>query len=200
MASLHFYALSDDARQLLDFIYSETDVVVYELASRPNCELRRFNSVDEVVDAFGLGGCRTAHLQLWSPSVMASPIIERIEVTKVPEPYFRYDIKGVGLIQLYLNGLREGVIHYSEFAHWNEAGARARCALPMSDCDWPALRKLSGKIQRRIQGKLAAAKFRACPVLHQAFAMLQQGHGLWFPGAIHHADSPFVQRMSRKGA
>jgi hypothetical protein len=201
MATLNFYALGDDARQLLEFLYLETDVVVYELGSRPNCDLRRFDSVAEVAKAYELGGYRTVHLKLWSPSVMAPPVIERIQVTKVPEPYFRYDVRGVGLIQLYLDGMREGAIHYSHFGHWNEAGAKQRSTCPASDCNWPALRKLSGKIRRHIRGKLAAAKLRACPVLHQAFAMLQQGHGLWFPGAaIHQLDSPHIRTIARKGA
>jgi hypothetical protein len=201
MATLRFYALGDDARQLLEFLYSETDVVVYELASRPNSDLRRFDSVAELAETYELGGYQTVHLQLWSPSVTTAPVIERIEVTKVQEPYFRYGIRGVGLIQLYFDGLKDGAIHYSCFGHWSEAGAKQRSTLPTSNCDWGALAKLSGKIQRRIQGTLAAAKFRACPVLHQAFAMLQRGHGLWFPGAtIHHADSPLIQRISRKGA
>jgi hypothetical protein len=201
MATLDFYALGDDARQLLEFLYSETDVVVYELGSRPNCDLRRFDSIAEVAEAYELGGYRTVHLTLWSPSVTAHPVIERIQVTKVSEPYFRYAIRGGGLIQLYLDGMREGAIHYSHFGHWNEAGARRRSTYPASDCNWPALRKLSGKIQRHIRSKLAAAKLRACPVLHQAFAMLQQGHGLWFPGAtIHQLDSPHIQTIARKGA
>jgi hypothetical protein len=71
MANLDFYALGDDLRRVFDFLYSETDVVVYELSSEPNSDIRRFNSVAELADTYDLGGPKAVHLQLWSLSVMA---------------------------------------------------------------------------------------------------------------------------------
>jgi hypothetical protein len=64
------------------------------------------------------------------------------------------------------------------------------------DSDWRALAKLSGRIQRHIRGRLAAAKLHARPVLHQALAMVQQGNGLWFGSAVHRADSANIQRIA----
>jgi hypothetical protein len=195
MANLDFYALGNDLRRVFDFLYSETDVVVYELPSEPNSDIRRFNSVAELADTYDLGGPKAVHLQLWSLSVMARPVIRRIEV-KSPENYIRYDVGGVGLMQLYLSGIRDGAIYHTHFGHWNEARAKQRSAYPASDCDWRALAKVSGKIQRHIRGKLAAAKFRSRPVLHQAWAMVQQGHGLRWNAIIHHADSPDIRRIA----
>ena len=195
MANLDFYALGDDLRRLFDFLYSETDVVVYELSSEPGRDPRRFDSVTELADAYDLGAYRAGYLQLWSPSVMARPVIRRVEL-KSPENSFRYDVGGAGLMQLYLDGIRDGVIHHTHFGHWNEAGARQRSMYPASDCDWRALAKLSGRIQRHIRGRLAAARLHACPVMHQALAMVQQGNGLWFGAAIHRADSANIQRIA----
>jgi hypothetical protein len=197
MANLDFYALADDLRSLLAFLYAETDVVVYELASRENCEIRSFHSVTELTEAFDLGGSKTTHLMLWSRSVRARPIIRRIEATQAPAPFFRYQISGTGLIQLYLVGDRDGVIHHSHFGHWNEARAKYLPDDLVGDCDWTVLRKLSGKIQRHILGKRATFKLRSCPVLHQAWDMVQQGYGLLLPPTVHRAGSPAFQKIRR---
>ncbi len=195
MANLDFYALGDDLRGLFQFLYSETDVVVYELASEHDRAARRFASLAELERVFSLGAYRAGHLQLWSPSVMARPGIRRIEL-KVPGHSFRYAVEGAGLIQLYLDGSRDGIIYHTHYGHWNEAGARERSIHPADDCDWRALSKLSGRIQRHIRNKLAVAKLYARPILHHAFGAIQQGQGLWFGPAIHHADSPDVRRVT----
>jgi hypothetical protein len=197
MANLDFYALGDDLRSLLAFLYAETDVVIYELYSRDNCELRSFHSVAELTKAFDLGVYGTTHLMLWSPSVMASPLISRVEATQVPTPFFRYKIGGAGLIQFYLDGVRNGVIHHSHLGHWNEARAKYLPEHLVSDCNWVALRKLSGKIQNHIRGKCATFKLHSRPVLHQAWDMVQEGYGLMLAPTIHRAGSPGFQEIRR---
>jgi len=193
MANLDFYALGDDLRSLFRFVYAETDVVVYELASEFDCDARQFASLAELEAAFNLDGHAKSYLQLWSPTVMAHPVMRRIQL-KVPGRSFRYAVEGAGLIQLYLDGQRDGVIYHTHYGHWNEAGARQRSMHSADNCDWQALAKLSGRIQRHIRGKLAAAKLYARPVLHQAFCAVQRGHGLWLGPAVHHADSPDIHR------
>jgi hypothetical protein len=64
-------------------------------------------------------------------------------------------------------------------------------------CDWAALRRLSGKIQRHIRGKCATFKLRSRPVLHQAWNMVQQEYGLMFGSTIYHADSPAFEEIRR---
>jgi hypothetical protein len=76
---------------------------------------------------------------------MARPIIRRVEL-KSPENSFRYEVGGAGLMQLYLDGIRDGVIYHTHFGHWNEAGAKRRSMYTASDCDWRALAKLCGRI------------------------------------------------------
>ena len=198
MANLDFYALSEDLRSLFQFLYAETDVVVYELASEFDRDIRRFTSLAELETVFSLGAYRAGYLQLWSPSVMAHPVIKRIEL-KVSGHSFRYEVRGAGLIQLYLDGGLDGIIYHTHYGHWSEAGARRRSIYPADDCNWPALSKLSGRIQRHIRSKLAATKLYARPVLHQAFSAVQQGQGLWFGPAIHHADSPDIHRVVASG-
>jgi hypothetical protein len=197
MANLDFYAVSDDLQSLLAFLFAETDVVIYELSSRHNGELRSFRGVTELTEAFDLGGSRTTHLMLWSPSVMAHPLIRRIEATQAPTPFFRCNIGRAGLIQFYLGGVQDGVIHHSHFGHWNEARAKYLPDDLVSDCDWAALRRVSGKIQRHIRGRCATFKLHSRPILHQAWDMVQQGYGLLLPPTVHRADSPALQRIRR---
>jgi hypothetical protein len=148
MANLDFYALGDDLRSLLRFVYAETDIVVYELASEFDRDAQRFASLTDLEAAFNLGGHEAGHLQLWAPSVMARPVIRRIDL-KVPGHSFRYVVEGAELIQLSLDGQRDGVIYHTHYGHWNEAGARQRSLHSADDCDWEALRKLSGRMTLR---------------------------------------------------
>ena len=188
MANLDFYALGDDLRDLVQFVFSE-DIVIYELSSRFDCEVRQFRTLAELEAAFPLGTHPAGHLQLWSPSIMAQPVIRRITLTGVPGHIFRFAGEGAGLMQLYLDGIREGIGYHSHFGHCNEAGARKRSLHPTDECDWPALRKLSGPIQRHIRGRLTAVRLYSRPVLRHCFAAVQRGAGLWFGPEIHHADS-----------
>lgn len=197
MANLDFYALGEDLRRLFQFLYSETDVVVYESASEPDREARRFTSLEELEAVFNLETSRSVHLNLWSPSIMERPVMRRVEL-KVPGHSFRYAVEGAGLIQLYLDGNRDGTIYPTHYGHWNEAGARERSMHPARDCDWKALSKISGSIQRYIRNKLVVARLHSRPVLTQAFVAVQQGYGLWWGPTVHHIDSPELQPLLPK--
>jgi hypothetical protein len=75
MASVDFYALRDDIRALIHFIFEETDIRVFESYSDYDAELREFSSYDELSAAFNLGidphgNGFAVLLQLWSPTVM----------------------------------------------------------------------------------------------------------------------------------
>ncbi len=188
MANLDFYAVRDDLRDLIEFVFSE-DVIIYESYSEFDCEARLFRSLSDIEAVFQLGAYQAAHLQLWSPAVMTQPVISRITLKGVPGHKFRHSVEGAGLMQLYLDGIRDGVVYHTHFGHWNEAGARQRSVHPADDCNWPALRKLSGRIERYIRGRLSAAKLYSRPVLHHCFAAVQQGVGLSFGPDIHRADS-----------
>ena len=195
MANLDFYALCGDLRSLFEFLFAETDVVAIELSSEYERDPRQFKSLAELETVFHLGAYRAGHLQLWSPSVMVRPVIRRVAL-KVPGHSFLYAVEGAGLIQLYLDGQRDGVIYHTHFGHWNEAGARQRSVHPADDCDWGALAKLSGRIQRHVRGRLCAAKLYARPILHEAFGSVQNGLGLWFGPDVHHANSKDIQRVA----
>ncbi len=197
MAALTFYALGQDQRALWEFLFATTDLIVYESYSRFDSELRQFGNLGELEAAFKLGEYRTGIFQLWSPAVMPRPVIRRIEL-KMPGHSFRYCVEGVGMIQLELDGSREGVIHHSYFAHWSEAGARQRSMHNADDCDWGALLKLSGQIQRHIKGKLAVAKLRSRWVLGEAHEAVAGGMKLEFSQLRFGAESEEIVAIAKR--
>jgi hypothetical protein len=198
MALCDFYALGDDLRQIFQYLFSETDIVAYELGSQPERSPAQFHSLAEIECAYSLGSYRAGHLQLWSPSASRQPIFQRVDI-KYPSPTFRYAVEGAGLIQFYLDGRKDGIVYHTHLGRWNEAGARQRSIHPADDCDWRALARLFRKIQYHIRRKLAAASLYACPVLPQALEAVDGGDGLWGPsGTVYRADSRELLRVSSK--
>src|SRR5882757_10077962 len=106
MASIDFYALKDDIRDLVHFVFEEFDLKIFESYSEYDAELREFRSFDELSAAFNLGNDPHGNghavlLKLWSPKVMPKLEFERIAL-KVAGYSFRYRVSGVGLMRLYL--------------------------------------------------------------------------------------------------
>ncbi len=85
--------------------------------------------------------------------------------------------------------IESGLLHFSSFSHWNEAGALQRSALPTEDIDWPAMRLISGKIHRHVRNKLAVAKLYSASVLPRAYEALGPGLGIWYGAKEHRRDS-----------
>jgi hypothetical protein len=197
MANLDFYGLKSDLQKLLAFIYDETDIVIFELSSEFDCEIRCFESLQKLESAFDIGQTPKGqfHFQLWSASVMKEPQPRRIEL-KVKRHSFRYSIEGAGLMQLYLGGLRENVIGHTHFGHWNEAGAKERCVLPINDCNWEALKKISGKIQRFIRGS-SVAKLYSRPILPDAFSSIQSGKQFGYLNQLFDAASKEIVQLGK---
>jgi hypothetical protein len=180
MANLDFYGLKNDLLSLLSFIYDETDIIIFESYSEFDAELRSFTSLFELQSAFEIGDAQKGQilLQLYSPSVMKMPKPRRIK-SKIKEFSCRYSIEGVGLIQLYLGGLRDNVITESHYGHWSRAGAEQRSVLPTNDCDWASLIKISGRLQRFIRG-FAVAKVNSRIILPEAMSEIKSGKRLQF--------------------
>lgn len=183
MAQLDFFAVREDHRQVIDFLYSETDFRVYELYSAFGQDLREFKSFAELDAAFDIGQDKRGHghsvlLSLWSPTVMSTPHITRVELDpkRCDGFAFRYTIGGWGAVQFYLGGLHEEVVTKSHFGHWAERGARARGYC--SGVDWKALAKLSNRVRYHISNRLAVAKVPGRPVLPAAYRLHRDGYEL----------------------
>ena len=96
-------------KRVFDFLFSSTDVRVFESYSEYSAELREFHTTDELATSFSLGtdpqgNGNAVLLQLWSPSVMRDLTIRRfaLDPPHCNGHTLRHCIEGGGLIQLYL--------------------------------------------------------------------------------------------------
>jgi hypothetical protein len=180
---LDFFAAEADQRAVLDFLFSATDVRVFESYSEFGAELREFRSADELAAAFPLGtdpygNGNAVLLQLWSPSVMRDLTITRIALNPAAcdGHTFRYRIDGGGLMQLYLGGVCDRVVTKSHFGHQSQI--RAQKWDVDQGVNWVALKKLSNRIQYHVRKRLAVGKVPGMPVLPQALGLARAGYAL----------------------
>jgi hypothetical protein len=182
-ANLDFFAAEADQGAVLDFLFSSTDVRVFESYSEYGAELREFRSTDELAAAFPLGtdphgNGHAVLLQLWSPSVMSDLIIRRfaLDPAHCEGHTFRHCIEGGGLMQLYLGGVCGRVVTMSHFGH--QSRVRAQKWDVDQGVNWEALQALSNRITYHIRKRLAVGKVPGRPVLPQAMALARAGYAL----------------------
>jgi hypothetical protein len=182
-ANLDFFAADADQRAILDFLFSSTDVRLFESYSEPDAELREFPTTDDLAAAFPV--CSDPHgnghailLQLWSPSVMRDLSIRRFKLDPAHcnGHTFRHNIEGGGLMQLYFGGVCDRVVTKSHFGHQSQV--RAKTWEVDDGVNWKALATLSNRIQYHVRKRLAAGKAGSMPVLPAALRLARAGYAL----------------------
>jgi hypothetical protein len=180
--NLDFFAAETDQRAVLDFLFFFTDVRVFESYSEYGAELREFRSTGELAETFPLGADVRGNgyavtLQLWSPSVMREPTIERfaLDPARCDGHTFRHRITGGGLMQLYFGGVCAQVVTMSHFGHQSQIRAQKFCA--DEGVNWEALQTLSNRIQYHVRKRLAAGRVPGRPVLAQALQLARARAG-----------------------
>jgi hypothetical protein len=184
MPNCDFYAAGDDFRSVLEFIFGQPGWTLVELASLPDRPLRRFDAADAVLEAYDLA-TSSAHLQLYTPT-LGGDIVEHA-ITFRPgamgEAKGRIVSEGWGLIQLYLEGEREGRVGLSHTNHNSEARARSwEQALldglgPVDAWDWSEVTRVSRRLNQHIR-RIAASKAGSRPILPEAWARVTGGASL----------------------
>jgi len=189
MPTLHYFAAADDIREVLDFVFAETDCRLYEAYSANDRQMREFRSTAEVAETFQLGldphGNGSAqYLALWSPSAVSRVTVKRIEFepryAKRTGATHRFNVDGPALIYLHFGGEHEGAITTS----WLSCNSERRATVwassfdPSIRVDWPAVRKLLGRLRYLIDRKLVAARVPGHAVLPHALARHRDGLGL----------------------
>ncbi|MEK6703917.1 MAG: hypothetical protein AABZ53_16785 [Planctomycetota bacterium] len=178
-ANLNFFAAAEDQRELLDFLFQNTDIRMFEAYSRFDSELREFKDTSEVAEAFPIGtdphGSGTAiFLELWSPTVVSRPDVRRITLKPgVCNGTFRYCVEGNGLMRLQLGRVHGRVLTRSHFGHQSQT--RARKWNVDDGVNWETLFKLSSRIGYHVRKKLERAKVDGCPILAHALELAQGG-------------------------
>jgi hypothetical protein len=182
-ANLDFFAAAADQRAVLDFLFSSTDVRVFESYSEHDAELRELPSTDDLAAAFPLGSDPHGNghailLQLWSPSVMRELSIRRFKLDPAHcnGHTFCHNIEGGGLMQLYFGGICDRVVTKSHFGHQSQV--RAKAWEVDGGINWEALKTLSNRIQYHIRKRLGAGKAGSMPVLPKALSLAHAGYAL----------------------
>jgi len=176
MARLAFFATTKDCLAVLDFLFASTDCCLYELYSEYEKPIRKYSELSEVQQAFRPGrepeSVLPTHLSPWSPSAFSDPIIERIALRpeKCQGHTFRYVFRGPGSVVFHFGGTTKNEIAYSEYSHFEETSP-----VSQDGVNWPIFKKLSGKIQYHIRGRLAVAKLPGIFVLPDALEHAKRG-------------------------
>jgi hypothetical protein len=194
MAQRSFYVRGGDLKAVMSFIFDQSEITVYEAYSRYDSELRVFHSLTELESAYDLSGTSSVLLRLCSSAVSSPPAVQRFQL-ELPGHSFRHVVEDMGLMQIDVPKQDEDDLRYSTFSHWNERGARERFGSAADAYDWAALRRVSGRIQRHVFNRLAAAKLFNCAILGDAYACLGQGKRIFCHGSYYAADALELKAM-----
>jgi hypothetical protein len=123
----NFFADKTDKLIILDYIFSETDLRVFDLYSAIGEEICTYKSAEEIATKFDLenGDKFAVTFQLWAPRHRGKPAFRKIELDpkRCKGHTFRYSTDGWGMIQLYFGGMKNNLLHQSHIGHFNEKGA-----------------------------------------------------------------------------
>jgi hypothetical protein len=181
MASLDFFAARDDLRCLLEWMFAETDVRVFDTYSEYERPIGEYRTVADLESVHELGvdkhrGSNYALLGLWSRSACGEPLIRRIDLepTKCSGARFRFSLDGGGITQLYLGEVHQGKwLTKTHFGY--QSLERARAWGTDGGIDWSALYKIGRKIQYHVIRRMAVAKMGALPILPHALGLSDRG-------------------------
>ena len=178
-----FFANKADKLEILDFIFKETDLLVYDLGSQYGQEICQYKASDEIslkfdleIDEFG------TTFQLWTPRHKGKPIFRKVDLDpkRCNGHTFRYATEGWGLIQLNFGGVKNNELKLSHISHYNEKGAlnwedTNYLNGLVSSWDWTEIQATSRKLKYQIHKKLATRKIGSFGVLPGADKLEKQG-------------------------
>lgn len=180
-----FYASAEDKIDVLNFIFNETDLRIFDSASLFDEEVCEYKNVDEIKTKFDLQNSVNSNsitFQLWSPLFKAKPDFRKIILNpKYCKGHtFRYTTAGWELIQLYFKGIHQNALHRSHIGHFNRKGALKWEGInkdngKVDDWDWEEIEKTSRKLKYHIHNKLAVKNLGSSGVLSGAEILEQNG-------------------------
>lgn len=180
----NFYASRTDKLELLEFIFKETDLQVFDLSSLYGKEICEYKRLADISSKFDLehGNKFAVTFQLWSPRHKGKPVFRKIKLDpkRCEGNTFRYATDGWGLIQLYFGGLANNQLSQSHIGHFSE-----KRALKLEEhnslngkidaWDWSEIQKTSSLLKRYIHHKLAIKKQGNLGILSAAEELVAKG-------------------------
>ena len=179
-----FYADQTDKLTLLDFIFNETDLHVFDSSSPYGQNISQYKSAKEVSARFDLvnGDKFAVTFQLWTPRHKGEPAFRKIDLEpkRCNGHTFRYSTDGWGMIQLNFGGVKNNILSLSHIGHFSEKDAAKwqgtnKFSGDIDNWDWKEVQATSKKLKQFIQSKLAVKKFGSTDVLLGASKLHEQG-------------------------
>lgn len=180
----NFFADKADKLAVLEFIFKETDLRVYDLGSPYGQEICEYKTTDEIASKFDLnnGDKFAVTFKLWIPRHKGEPVFRKVDLDpkRCNGHTFRYSTEGWGLIQLYFGGLRNNELNQSHIGHFNEKGASKYEETNLvnglvSAWNWTEIQKTSRKLKYHIHNKLPIKKIGSMYILNGADKLEIQG-------------------------
>lgn len=183
-----FFATKTDKINLLDFIFSETDLKIYDHTSPYGQHISEYNSTNEIAAKFDLENGRQSSVsfQLWSEQFGGNLLFRKVALDpKYCNGYtFRYSTEGWGLIQLFFGGQNDNLLFNSHIGHFTKIKA-----LKWEDTNqlkgrvdiwnWKEIEGASRKLKNHIHNKMAINKIRSYGILPGADELIKSGIKLW---------------------
>jgi len=171
-----FFADKTDKIKILDFIFSGTDLKIYDHSSPYGQEICEYKNVDEVISKFDLdnGSNFGIGFQLWTPRHKGQPLFRKIDLDpkRCNGHTFRYSTEGWGLIQLSFGGLKNNELNQSHIGHFSEKEALKWEEIntfngQAKSWDWTEIQKTSRQLKLQIH-KTATKSIGSFDVLEGA--------------------------------
>lgn len=173
-----FFATESDKIDLLNYIFNETDLKIFDLSSAYGENIFEYKTASDIATKFDLqnGGKFALTFQLWSPRFKADPIFRRVDLDpKYCKGHtFRYATEGLGLIQLYFGGIHNNSISSSHIGHLTQKRAlifeKDNPSMGKANSwDWQEIEKTSRQLKYQIHNnKLAVKKIGLSGILKGA--------------------------------
>lgn len=179
----NFFADEADKIEILNFIFNETDLQIFDLGSDYGQKINRYENIDTITSKFNLTEEISITFELWSPRFKAAPNFRRVELNpKYCKGHtFRYATEGWGMIQLYFGGLKQtrfdGLLqtrlYKSHIGHFNQNGASKWEGInidngKVNQWDWKEIEKTSSQLKYHLHNKLAVKKLGSFGILKGA--------------------------------
>ena len=184
MPNCDFYAVGLDHRAILEHLILQADCDLFESSSRADSELKQFHSIADFERHFSItdwrqGAIESISLLLYPRDANGALVKRRINFKPNSShgATFKFCMEGWGLVQLWLEPIRNGSCSLSNTNHnskkraeaWSSTSARLGDPL---DWDWKCVESFSRRLNRFIH-KMAVCKEGSHPALPMAAQLLK---------------------------
>jgi hypothetical protein len=158
-----FVANRETKIKILEYIFAETDLRVFDLDSPYGQEICEYTTAESIAQKFDLanGDKFAVTLQLWSPRFLGKILFRKVELDpkRCNGHTFRYSTAGWGLIQLYFGGIKNGNQNESHIGHFTEKASMDKESTTsfngkVNSWDWREIEDTSKLLKIKIQNLL----------------------------------------------